>query len=265
MVALKSCKQQINQIRRFSSIPQTPDSVITQGAVLFVQAAGVEGGFTSSSVSLAFESDVTSGNVIAVFAPWGNQTTTLDSISADCVSAGFTFVGNPSDGDTGRVAMAYGIIDITGSCTVTGTWSDQAAFPSILVHEISGIDTTDVVDQSSFNNQANPGTFRNGATTGVVTTTRDGEYIFAGIMNDTVNRANFRAGTGYLQQLSVGTSVLKETEDQIQTTAGRIAATWTSRTAWHNALTGMMTLNPAAADGGGDGTVIQDVVRRQNN
>ena len=40
-----------------------------QGAVLFVQAAGVEGGFTSSSVSLAFESDVTSGNVIAVFAP----------------------------------------------------------------------------------------------------------------------------------------------------------------------------------------------------
>ena len=30
MVALKSGKQQINQIRRSSSIPQTPDSVITQ-------------------------------------------------------------------------------------------------------------------------------------------------------------------------------------------------------------------------------------------
>src|SRR5260370_30400743 len=92
--------------------------------------------------------------------------------------------------------MAYAIARSTGGDTVSCNLSTASMGKSIIVHEISGVNTSTPLDGQKLNVQNSPGGGANAGTSGRITTTVNGDYVFGLTFNDFSNQADWNAGAG---------------------------------------------------------------------
>lgn len=218
-----------------------------RAATGLVQSAHRSNFASGATSSIQFTTNVTAGNLVAVYIAWTNATDTLAGVT-DSLGNTYTLVQNSTTlGDYGRAAGAYAKNIIGGSCTITVTFSSGAfAARTIIAREISGADTTSPLDGSAAHAQMDPGTGIDAVTSGSITTTASGSYIFAAT-SDLGQRATVNPGTGFTAREAVTAPVGGRGADYIQATAGPIAATFTNTDAtFADFLTLVMAFKPMA-------------------
>ena len=134
------------------------------------------------------------------------------------------------------LAICYAMNVNGGTNTVTARFSNSPSYRRILVHEYQGVATSNALDVS-VKNIGNANTALNNVTTMAAATATDGELIFSAVMDDSGTNS-IAAGAGFLQRASVNNKDLAS-EDQVQNSAGPIAATYTF-TAAHRYLAQMV-------------------------
>lgn len=195
-------------------------------AVAYVQSDTDNEPFSGdATMPVAFTSNVTAGNLIVGGVSWDGNFT----VSGVTDSQGNTYtVETPiKDGsNTIGIGIFHTIAGSSGACTVTVTLTGNANRKAAIIHEVSGVAASSYRDQYAGQSQSNPGTGSNAVTSGSVTTTTDGQYIF-GFTGDAGYSTGKAAGTGFtLRETDAGMDIASS-EDQIQTSAGSIAATFT--------------------------------------
>lgn len=166
---------------------------------------------------------VTAGNLLIVAVGWLNYGQTISSVAGN----GNTYTpidayAASTDGG-GALSTFYVKNAASGNTTVTVTWSGEPGFHDIYIYEVSGCDTTAPLDVHATNYQHNVGSGADAITTGAVTTTAGGEFIFGVAFDQAGNSNTWAAGTNFTaKENSFGV-----TEYLTQTTAGSIAATFT--------------------------------------
>lgn len=198
-------------------------------------AAYVKGCFGSntgvSSIACSITGNVTNGDAIACAAQWTDATATFTSIAKSSGTAavgGFTQPNTVVNSGTAHANQGYALVTGTGTATITLTLSGVAAGNvNIMCHDISGIATGSPLDTSALVNQASPGTGTNGVTTGNVTTTVNGDYLFAWCWDIGGNASSTAAGTGYTLRDTINAGG-RRTESQVQSSSGAAAGTFTT-------------------------------------
>lgn len=215
-------------------------------APAFVQGTSTDA-WNVSSFSLTLSSGtVNAGDVIAADVLDANQSSTLTSVTASCVSGDFTLVDNPTlYGAVSYAAMGYGVVSNTSStCTVTATFSGPSGGTvAMAAHEITGISTSDPLDASAMTTDSYPGTGTNGVTSGNITTTHNGDYLF-GVTNNGGGNSGWTpsVGTGFTEREY--DIYGPQTEDAIQASATTTAATFTSNLGYDSDIAGIMAFTP---------------------
>jgi hypothetical protein len=216
----------------------------TQAAVAFVQSAtGTGDGVSTVAVTVT----VTSGNVMAVFIGWYVATNTLSSVT-DTQGNTYTLLDNPTTYINKRGALAHAVMASSGSNTVTATFSATTDVPQIIIHEISGVNTTTPIDNNQHLMAGGEATGTDAVTTGNITTTQNGDYIFCGATASGITLTAGSNSPAYTNRATVNgvLSQVSRSEDQVQTSAGTISGRFTPSGA-NNWVVGVMAFQPAAA------------------
>jgi hypothetical protein len=199
---------------------------------------------TGSSTTVTVAITLTAGNLVIVCC---SPSTTPSHISSLTDTLGNTYAAELSiasgGSGSGYVRYSYAYNVIGGATTITCVFDGAQTNNRIWVTEVSGIETAfNPFDKAVGQFETAPGTAVDGLNTTTVTTTTDGQYIWAHCR--AVNTAaNPTAGTGFTQRSQSTTWC---TEDLIQTTAGVIQATFTMGSN-QNAVADMLTFKAATA------------------
>jgi len=198
---------------------------------------------SGTTVSSVMGSNVTAASTVVVAIGWFSNSITLNSVTICGTTA--TLYNNPT---TLFLRMALAKLDnvSSGACTITANFS-ASVLAFVTAHEVSGTDTTDSNDGTVANTQASPGSSTDAVTSTAVTTTVNGDYIFGASFGTNVG-STINAGTGFTirEQDAAGFS----TEDQIQSSSGSIAATFTNTNVGESNITMVMALKPSGGGGG---------------
>ncbi|MGA3008022.1 MAG: DUF4038 domain-containing protein [Opitutaceae bacterium] len=196
-----------------------------QGVPVQVQHAATINDASATSISQAFASPNTGGNLIVVALSWGNNTvpTVTDSVGNTYTLATTSF--NPT-GDQ-ALGVFYAANVTAGANTVTANFPGSTPYSRLLIAEYSGVRKTTPVDVTA-TSQGTATNAPDNATSGTAATTNNGDLIF-GAMENWDAKFAFTAGTGFTLRNSVSDLGVIETaaEDAVQTTAGSTAATFT--------------------------------------
>jgi hypothetical protein len=227
-------------------------------AIALVQSKSTKLTGSGTTIALAFTSNVTAGNLTVVGVSWGAAGGVIEALSsvADGLSNTYTRITNCDVVDSTndqQHTIIYAKNIAGGACTITVTFTASRSNRGITIAEYSGADTSAPLDQSVSNFQTSPGTGTDAVTSTTKTTTANGELI-AGIYTDSTSGAGttVSAGTGFTKQEDTGGTagaIQIVYEDQIQSSSGSIAATFTE-TANHRALSAMATFKAPPAAGG---------------
>lgn len=197
--------------------------------------------FSGTTITQAFGSNVTAGSLLTchIYANHG-----ISSV-ADSLTQTFTSAVTVTDGATFSLATFYFPNSAAGADTVTVTFAGAVTYASLQCAEYSGVAAVSPLDQSTSNNQTTPGTGSNAITSGNVTTTTNGQLIVGWTTAFTVGVGTVSAGTGYTGRTNVfGDTIF---EDQVQSSAGAIAATFTTTSATSNYVTILTTYKAPVA------------------
>lgn len=210
-------------------------------AIAHVQAPAAATVFSGTTIALAFGSNVTAGSMLCahVYANHG-----ISGV-ADSRSQTYTSAVNVTDGATFSLATYYFLNTTGGACTVTVTFAGAVAYASLQVAEYSGVATSSALDKVANNSQTDVGTSANAITSGSVTTDTDGQLILGWTSVLVVGAATVSAGSGFTARTNVFGDTLFE--DQVQGTAGAIAATFTTTLATADHITLISTYRAATA------------------
>lgn len=212
-------------------------------AIAYVQAPAAATVFSGTTISLAFGSNVTAGSMLCAHI---NANHGISGV-ADSRSQTYTSAVNVTDGATYSLATYYFLNTTGGACTVTVTFAGAVTFASLQVAEYSGVATSSALDKTANNSQTDPGTAADAITSGSVTPTTDGQLILGWTSALVVGGSTVSAGSGFTGRINVFGDILFE--DQIQTSAGAIAATFTTTSATADFITLVSTYKAAAAAG----------------
>jgi hypothetical protein len=216
-------------------------------AAAYVQSDTFQASFAGSpTLALAFGGNVVAGNLIVGSFCWDGDIA-LTSIT-DSQTNTYTIEAQINNGTTSHLVIFYTLAGSSGACTVTATLASAASRMALTVHEASGIASSSPRDQFAGQSQSNPGTGTDAVTSGGVTTTENGEYIY-GATGDPGYSTGKTQGTGYTAR-ETDNGPYTMSEDQIQVSAGSIAATFTID-GFAVILTGIATFKAAAVGGGG--------------
>ena len=190
--------------------------------------------YNTSSVSCTLPANVVAGNALAVYTGW--ESVAFTSITDTCGTSGGasnTYTVKSSTASYSKGAIAYALSGYGKSCTITATYSAATGGErEIIVHEITNVNqTTPVVsNQHAITYRATPGSGTDAITSGNITTTQSNTYIFGAISG--LEALGFSVGTGFTAKESrvnwSGTGYSLKSEELSKTTAGTIAATFTS-------------------------------------
>lgn len=198
---------------------------------------------TGTSVSTAYPSNVTAGNLLVgcIFSDVG-----VTGVSGSIGGQTWSLVSANTDGATFTFGMYYFPNTAGGANTITATLSGTTAYTHLILGEWNGVDPAPL-DQKTNQFQAAPGTGTDAVTSGNVTTTTDGQLIVGCGNSMTYAADQLSAGTGFtIRQSHFGDNPM---EDRIQTSAGSIAATFTSTSATNNYVPIVGTFKAAAVAG----------------
>lgn len=191
------------------------------GTVSLVQHRSLDAGTTTSG-TLAFASNNTAGNWIAVAVRAGSTTSetfTITDTNGNTYHQAYQFATSPS----AIVFALYYAENIKGGAntiSITDTVSGPFRFA---IFEYSGVAASNSIDAVPVIAQGQSAS----ASSGNLTTATNGDLLLGTVV--TPNADTFTAGTGYVIEESVpsasGAKLI--VEDQIQTTAGAVSATAT--------------------------------------
>lgn len=218
------------------------------GIPVRVQGCGTNQiGFTSS-LSCTFSQPIATGSAVVIGARCFN------SPSADVGGVAATLV----DDDSASSGMVdFYILNVSGSPTTATITCPGSNADMIMAEEIMRIATSAALDAHAKNFQnTNSGT-TDGVTSGSITTTSDGDYIWS-ITHSSPNGGNhISPGTGYTGLQAAAASGIAigpydggtyrwtfEDENSVQTFHGAIAATFTSQLSFYQFTTLVMALKP---------------------
>lgn len=248
-----------------SSSPFTIGSPATTSTatIAFVQSTSTPNYLGVSSPSLTFPANTTAGDAIIVGGEWGN---TAGAVSCSD-NKGDTFVApasldifDPTSGAVQGMALCYALNIAGGATTVTVTLPTNS-YTAMSIQEYSGIATSSALDVSSVNNTTTVITASNDATSNASTTTKNGDLIFGGFTLSNGSASGISAGTGFIMRENDFSGAGMATEDQIQSTAGSIAGTWSLGTTGVEYVALMGAFKPQVTTvGGGNATGTQSIV-----
>lgn len=206
------------------------------GSITHIDAKGA-GGNLATYTTAAFTTSA--GDTLMGWVQWEDPTATLDSVTDGTNT--YTLLHNPTTGDgSARSAMFYCLSVASGSPAVSANLS-AAAFGQVIVHQARGVVA---FDKSALAVQIFPGTGTDAVSSGSVTTTTNGQYIFGASAKCQASGNVLTAGTGFTQRIQQNNSgAASLSESQIQTSAGSIAATFTTSSDGPY-MTGIMTFSP---------------------
>src|SRR6185436_9259233 len=184
------------------------------GALLQGRAKEITSGATNS---LAFGNPNTAGNLIVVYAIWGNTGSATISDSNGNAYAPVAPAQPWGNGNGWRSQVFYAKNIAGGANTVTATFgSSITSFGAIYIHEYSGLDRTNPLDTTAAAT-GSPAAMNSGS----ATTTNAADLIFgAGASSNTVTAA----GSGFTTRLS---DFGNRTEDKNVSSTGSYNATAT--------------------------------------
>jgi hypothetical protein len=207
-------------------------------AVAYVQHISAAD-FAAAFMSIPFPSNTTTGNLICGYVYWSSATETCTGVTVNGVAC--TLVHNPTTQGSNRACMFY-LQNITGAVTpaVRADFSGTIGTMGISAQEVSGAATASALDQSAMNPEAST----SAPTSGNVTTTTNGQYIFGG------TRAQFgtavTAGANFTLRSGDGQVAYSENLTVPQAAAGVIAAIFADG-GGDTFITGIMTFHAAGA------------------
>lgn len=185
----------------------------------YVQTDNFSGG--SGTVTPTFPSSTTSGNLIIVGIAIEDATSTVSSVVD---SKGNTYQAATSISTTyggNRRVQIYYAYNITGgsSHTVTVTISGGSTRVNAHINEYSGCESaSDPLDVTS------SGSAGDDPTSGSANTSLDKSLIYSFV----AAAGTLTAGAGFTERGEYVFNIYSATEDQVQTTAGSISASWTT-------------------------------------
>jgi hypothetical protein len=223
------------------------------GTPAYVQSAG--NGIVSlqdHTIAQAFTTNVTAGDAIlaAVTFDVSNGSRTF-TCSDNRGNSYVTLDLRVNNSETQAMGVCYALNAKAGSTTVTATFKPSnttAGARSIAIAEYSGVATASAIDGNLVSGDSpSSGTSSNGATSGSVTTSQDGDLIF-GAVTDTESGSTISAGTGFTARSESANEVI--IQDKVQTTAGSVASTATFGSNHHyiSALVALKSADAAAAN-----------------
>lgn len=223
---------------------KSPVTIALAGTVVIVPAfvQGVPSGscqaFSGTTATCTFSSSVTGGNtIIGGTNYFGGSSPTISGIADNCNTGATSNTYATVDTLSGVSTFWAHVGATTATCTVTITFTSALSQARIILHEVSGITATTPVDGHTIQAQTGPGTGTNAVTSGSITTASSGDYIF-GFTTDTTSSPTVTAGTGYtIRETSSGNL---SSEDQVQNSAGAIAATFTQPNSGDNFITAIV-------------------------
>jgi hypothetical protein len=204
-------------------------------------------GTADATFSLTLPGTVTSGNMVACFVGFaGNPASSLASFTDDKSNA-YNVVDAAFDVGDNRSWISLYLTNITNTPqTLTANFSPSMPDPLMICDEYSGVAAVSPLDGHTAQHQAAVGTGTDALTSGSITTTVNGDLIYAAELQDTGAGATVNAGTAYtLRQVPI-TGI--SSEDKTQATAGAVAGTFTTTASGNNFITGVMAFKPS---GGG--------------
>jgi len=219
---------------------------LAHAQVRFVQAASSTQFANGSTTTLSLSRVVTTGDLIAVYVAWTNAADSLTSVT-DSLGNNYTLVQNPVAVGNGRAAGAYARNVAGGPCDLTFTFAPGSfSARTIVVRELSGADLNAPLDGAVGRGQFDPGLGIDAVTSGALTTTTAGDYIFAAT-SDQGQASTLAPGTGYGGGESSVFPIGARAEDRIQSQAGTVAATFSNLTSpFADFVTVMMAFKPSA-------------------
>lgn len=218
-------------------------------AIVRVQgnAAGAAG--PAATVAVTLGAAVGSGNSLCGWVSWGSNTlTTLTSVTDD---KGNTYTISDKFPDNANVqsgAMFF-LGNITnGPTIITAHFSPNQNFLQIGADEYSGVlAATNPSDGHSVCAAVQTGsTATDFLSSGSFTTAVNGDLIY-GVTMDTFNATLATAGTGYTQRQTSTAQSDTTSEDKVQSTAGSVAATFTTSSAGGRYITLAVAIKAAAS------------------
>lgn len=209
-----------------------------------VQSIAQSSASGSTSPTLAFGSNVTSGNLICGHTTWNSTTVTLDSVT-DSLGNTYSLVDNPVTNIIWGSAMFYAPNITGGSATLTFHYSGSVQSTQV-IHEVSGCDLSAPLDVHGLQAQNSV----TAAFSPTVTTSQIGDYIFGGCAEVSSGSA-VTSGSGYVQSSTDSNVAGCETGEYIsnQSPAGSTTATFNVSPAGFT-FTGIMAFKAAASGGG---------------
>lgn len=158
----------LNIVEPMSAFP------VSSETIAHVQSRSVAG--SGSSISLAYNSNNTAGNFLALRLTAVPSSVSISNCS-DTRGNTWVAVPNATGGSGGHQAIRYAVNALAGANTVTCTLTGAATSSTLDIFEKSGVDRTSPLDQSKLTQQVDPGTSADAVSSGSVTTTADGELI----------------------------------------------------------------------------------------
>jgi len=187
---------------------------------------------TSSGGALATPArTTTTGNLFVVAVSWDDGTGTTVTVTDNKGNAYASATSKQLDTRHNQALQVFYATNGLGGAnhTFTATPSRTATSMRLVVHEVSGVSGSNALDGAAVvNDEAGVQ-----VSVGPVTTTTNGDYIFAVAMNDSGNTSFAPTiGNGFTERATAAPAKSEmQTQDTIKATAGSIAATWTmSRT-----------------------------------
>lgn len=196
--------------------------------------------FSGTSIALAYGSNVTAGSLLVCHVYANHGVTGI----ADSRTQTWSSAVSVTDNATYTLATYYFPNTTAGANTVTVTFAGTITYASLQIAEYSGCATSTPLDKFASNSQTDPGTGTNAVTSGSVTTVTDGQLIVGWTSALVAGGSTVSAGTGFTGRTNIFGDTLHE--DQVQTSAGAIAATFTTTSATADFITLIATFKAAS-------------------
>lgn len=218
----------------------------TPASIAHVQSSGIANDSAANFISRAFSSNVTQGNLIVAAVGFDDPGATMscsDTRGSSYTVATFGF--DPRNAHDQSLSVCYAIAASSGANTVTASFSAGTAnYRRITISEYSGVAATNSLDVTA-TNISTATTAANNATSTAATTTQAGDLIY-GVASVDDGNTNAVAGTGFTSRHTLIDTIV---EDQVQSSAGTIAATFTFPEP-HDYLAQMLAFKAASLPGG---------------
>ncbi len=183
-------------------------------APTFVQRNYATPQTSTATVTVAYTSTQTAGDLNVVVVGWNDTTASVQQVK-DSAGNNYSLAVGPTSGTALRQSIYYAANILGGANSVTVTFSAAAAFPDVRILEYRGVNAVDVTAGASGNSAT--------SNSGAATTTAANELIFGANIVATTTKA---AGSGFTSRI-ITSPDSDIAEDKVATTAGSNSATAT--------------------------------------